>query len=156
MSPAFINVETSVKLPSTTMSLPGSCFILLSAVAASSLTSFAVPQLPHATCFRDRENTNLGRLFILSVMTGSSSVLVGHRLENSSEACRPSRIESTLLSKARVYFPSSVPFRNPLYANQSSSPFGPAAKPSRDMELETITLRIVLAPPTEQISPFID
>src|SRR6266568_8634083 len=48
------------------MSLPGSCFILLTAVAASSLTSLAVPQSPQATCFRDRENTNLGRLLILS------------------------------------------------------------------------------------------
>ena len=77
MSTAFINADTSVKLPKTTMSLPGSCCILRTAVAAPSLSSLTVPQLSQATCFRDLENTNLGRLFILSVMTSSSSVLVG-------------------------------------------------------------------------------
>src|SRR6266851_9635715 len=50
---------------------------------------------------------------------------------------------STLLMTVRAYSPNSVPFTNPAYTNQSSSPFGPETKPSRDMTLETITLRMV-------------
>src|ERR671923_54242 len=51
---------------------------------------------------------------------------------------RPSRIASTELITFLAYWPNSVPVRNPSCTNQSSSPSGPATKPSRDIRLETI------------------
>src|SRR3989442_13883064 len=57
---------------------------------------------------------------------------------------------STLLMRARAYSPNSVPLTNPAYTNQSSSPFGPDTEPSRDMTLETITLRMVRLSHAEQ------
>ena len=45
-----------------------------------------------------------------------------------------------------------VLFRNPGCANQSSSPFGPATKPSRDMAFDTMTLRINRGSPGRRYS----
>src|SRR6266567_5536039 len=57
---------------------------------------------------------------------------------------------STLLMTVRAYSPNSVPFTNPGYTNQSSSPFGPDTNPSRDMTFETIILLMVRLSDEEQ------
>src|ERR671923_1362329 len=52
---------------------------------------------------------------------------------------RPSKIASTELITFLAYSPNSVPVRNPSWTNQSSSPSGPATKPSSDIRLDTIS-----------------
>ena len=134
---------TRERLPHTTMSSPSSRLSLLTSSLARPAMTRASSHFPHGARWRVLEKTTLGVEFNASAMSSVSVVCPGQYCANIRYVTAPSRIVSTLETKASWSRAASLSVASTLVdsAMKSSSPFGPAAKPSSVTNSWTMTLR---------------